>query len=501
MRACLMTCFCSAVALTTTVAWADTLEVGPGKTFGAPCDAIAAAADGDVIEIDAAGDYAGDVCAVPKNNLTLRGVGGRALIDAAGQNSGGKAIWVISGNDAVVENIEFSGAAVPDQNGAGIRQEGQNLTVRNCYFHDNQNGILAGDKPQSELLIEYSEFANNGFSDGQTHNLYINHVGRLVFQFNYSHNALRGHLLKSRAAETYVLYNRLTEESGTESYEIDIPNGGRAYIIGNLIQQGPNAENGGIISYEGEGANANNPEHDLYVVNNTIVNERANGGTFINLNAVTVPAVIRNNIFVGPGTLTTQSNADLSGNYEGDPGFVDQAGYDYHLTAGSPAENAGVAPGAGAGYDLTPAFQYVHPAGSEGRTSVGTIDIGAYEIGGSTGGGGGSVGAAGSAGSGGSGGTAGTGGASGTGGTAGSAGSAGTAGSAGSGGSSATGGSAGTGGSTAGTGGSAGSGTAPSSEDDDGGCGCRVVAPTSSTSLPLGLGLLLGLALLRRRRS
>jgi hypothetical protein len=55
---------------------------------------------------------------------------------------GGKGIWVISGNDTVVENIEFSGAAVPDANGAGIRFEGVNLTVRNCYFHHNQNGIL-----------------------------------------------------------------------------------------------------------------------------------------------------------------------------------------------------------------------------------------------------------------------------------------------------------------------------------------------------------------------
>ncbi len=346
------------LAWTSSLAWADTLEVGPGKTFGAPCDAIGAASDGDVIEIDASGDYAGDVCAVSSNGLTLRGIGGRALLDADGEHHGGKAIWVVTGDDVVIESIEFTGAAVPDQNGAGIRQEGRNVTIRNCYFHDNENGILSSHDDQSEIVIEHSEFASNGRGGGYTHNVYIGHVGRLTFQFNYSREANVGHLLKSRAAENYILYNRLTGEDGNQSYEIDVPNGGRTYIIGNFIQQGPNTQNGSIISYEREGSNPDNPEHDLYVVNNTFVNERPNGGTFINIDdGVSVPAVIRNNIFAGPGAPTSQGNADKSGNYVGDPGFVDQAGFDYHITSGSPAKDAGVDPGTGAGYDLTPALR------------------------------------------------------------------------------------------------------------------------------------------------
>jgi len=84
---------------------------------------------------------------------------------------GGKGIWVISGNDTVVENIEFSGAAVPDANGAGIRFEGVNLTVRNCYFHHNQNGILTNNQQVGELLVEYTEFGFNGDGSGQTHNI------------------------------------------------------------------------------------------------------------------------------------------------------------------------------------------------------------------------------------------------------------------------------------------------------------------------------------------
>jgi hypothetical protein len=131
---------------------AATLQVGPDKPFQAPCAAIAVALDGDLIEIDA-GLYTRDVCVIRQNNLTLRGVNGRAHLEADDASAQRKAIWVIHGNDAVVENIEFSGASVPDQNGAGIRAEGVNLTVRNCYFHDNQDGILESNVAGAIFLL------------------------------------------------------------------------------------------------------------------------------------------------------------------------------------------------------------------------------------------------------------------------------------------------------------------------------------------------------------
>jgi len=202
---------CSALALlcgfgTSRAARAETLDVGPQGKYAAPCAAFAAAADGDTIEIDSAGVYVGDVCGITKNQLTIRGTGGRALVDAGGKNAQGKAIWVVQGDDTSIESIEFTGAAVPDLNGAGIRQEGKNLTVRDCYFHDNENGILAGDSAGSEILIENSEFEHNGAGDGYSHNLYINHIAKLTFRYNWSHRSVIGHLLKSRAAENYVLY-------------------------------------------------------------------------------------------------------------------------------------------------------------------------------------------------------------------------------------------------------------------------------------------------------
>ncbi len=365
---------------------AATLRVGPSGQFSKPCAAFAAAADGDTIEIDAAGTYAGDVCFVPRSNLTIRGVGGRPKIDAAGQNAGGKATWVIQGRDTLVENIEFTGSTVPDKNGAGIRQEGANLTVRNCYFHHNENGILESNVAGSEILIEYSEFAENGYGDGYSHNMYIGHVAKFTLRFCYSHHSREGHLVKSRAAENYILYNRLTdEETGTGSFELDLPNGGRSYVIGNVIQQGPNSHNATIVNYRAEGPDDRNPSTELFVVNNTIINNRLSGtNIFIYIDAgVSTAALIRNNIFVGPGTLSTQASSVLANNLTvADPRFMDPSHYNYRLRHDSAAIDAGLDPGTGAGMPLAPAFEYVHPACGEGRTAVGAIDAGAFEFGG-----------------------------------------------------------------------------------------------------------------------
>jgi hypothetical protein len=372
----------SVAVLTSLPARGATLTVGPGKTYATPCAAVAAAADGDIIEIDAAGSYDGDVCAIPKNRLTLKGVGGRPRIDAAGKNYGGKGIWVISGADTTVENIEFSGATVPDKNGAGIRQEGPNLTVRGSYFHDNENGILSGGGPTTAIVVEYSEFANNGFGDGFSHNMYIGHEGRFTLRYSYSHGAKVGHLVKSRAAENYILYNRLSGEDGTGSYEIDLPNAGTSYIIGNLIQQGPSTQNPTLVAYGAEGTTPDNPGHALFAVNNTFVNDRTAGGTFISVgSAIATPAVITNNIFFGTGTVTNQSSAVQTTNFtQGDPGLVNRAAYDYRLATGSPCINAGSDPGTGGSFVLLPSREYVHPAGAVDRAIAGMVDIGAYEF-------------------------------------------------------------------------------------------------------------------------
>lgn len=349
------------------------IRVGPGRPFATPSAAAAAAEDGDVIEIDA-GTYSGDVASWSQNGLTLRGVGGRAHLSADGVNAEGKGIWVIKGNNTRVENIEFSGATVPDQNGAGIRQEGAGLVVCNSYFHDNENGILGGG---GDVLVEYSEFANNGYGDGYSHNMYISNTARFTLRYSYSHHAKIGHNVKTRAKENFILYNRIMDEqTGTSSYAIDIPDCGPSYIIGNLIQQGPAADNSVVVAYGAEACG--NPGKELYAVNNTIVNDRSAGGTFFFIRGGTTARIV-NNILSGNGS-SVDGPATLDHNLvSNSPGLVDIVNFDYHLTASSPARDAGTDPGSANGFSLAPVSEYVHKSNQQPRSTIGVIDIGAYE--------------------------------------------------------------------------------------------------------------------------
>lgn len=355
------------------------LQVGPGKTYAKPCAAFAAAQDGAIIEIDAAGTYAGDVCGIARSNLTIRGINGRPKIDAAGANAMGKGVWVVQGNNTTIENVEITGAKVADQNGAAIRLDGQHLTLRGSYLHDNEEGILTNNDGVSNILIEHTEFAHNGYGDGYTHNLYIGHVASLVFRYNYSHDAVVGHNLKSRAESNTITYNRFsTDGAGSPSYEVDLPNAGLAVVIGNVIQQPANNQNGGMLAYGEEGAT--NVSQQLYVVNNTFINDAASG-TFIGVGSgVTTAILAQNNVFAGPGTVTSQAQAVLLTNYQGmAPGFTDRASYNLVPLPASPLRDAGSAPGTGSSMSLVPAMAYRHIADAVARTVVGQIDIGAYE--------------------------------------------------------------------------------------------------------------------------
>jgi len=352
------------------------LRVGPGRYYRLPSQAAAAARDGDRIEIDA-GVYSGDVAIWRANDLVIRGVGGRPELRAAGRSAQGKAIWVIKGANTTVENIAFTGARVSDGNGAGIRAEGAGLTVRHALFRDNEDGILAGRNPNSDILVEYSEFDRNGGGRGQTHNIYVGAVRSFTFRFNYSHHARIGHQVKSRARRNFILYNRLMdEETGNSSYAIDLSTGGVAYIIGNLIQQGPETDNWALVSFAAEGTSAGPQE--LYVVNNTFVNER-HSGLFVN-NRSTVSAALLNNLFVGKGRMLKGPGRAAGNVVTRRPRFVDRRGYDYRLRPGSPAIDKGVEPPTVTDFPLAPVWQYRHPTGGEKRPRRGALDAGAYEF-------------------------------------------------------------------------------------------------------------------------
>jgi hypothetical protein len=370
------------------VSFATVWQVGPSHTYTMPSQVSTLVQNGDTVDIDA-GNYPSDVCRWQAHNLLLRGVGGFAHLESNGLSWGDKAIWVIQGNNCAVEWIEFSECTSTSQNGAGIRQEGLNLTVSHCYFHNNENGILAGAFSPSKFIIEFSEFAYNGYGDGYSHNLYIGNIDTLVFRYNYSHHCHVGHELKSRAKVNYILYNRISNEAtGDASREIDLPNGGLTIIIGNEIEQGPNSQNSNIIGFGLEGLSNPSP-HQLYVINNTIVNDRSTG-SFLSVLSGTALLKAYNNIFAGPGAIISGSVAvvDTSNNFYSTvpaAGFVNAAGYDYHLLSSSGAINGGTNPGSAGIFSLSPVYEYVHAANMTNRITNAQLDRGAHEYGTTTG--------------------------------------------------------------------------------------------------------------------
>lgn len=350
------------------------LKVGADKPYKNPSDAAVAARDGDVVEVDA-GVYRGNVAVWRQNNLTLRAVGGIAHLESQGRVADDKAIWVIKGRRVVIESFEFSGAKSSDLNGAGLRLEGADTTIRYCFFHHNENGILGGT---GEVLVEYSEFAHNGYGDGLSHNLYIGGAKRFTLRHSYSHHARIGHNVKSRARENFILYNRIMDEvDGTASYAIDLPDAGRSYIIGNLIQQGPMAENKTVVSFGAESQRY--PENSLYIINNTFVNDNARG-LFVRVAEGGFPVKLINNLFVGPGQVTSRAVEEHTNLAVRDAGLANRREFDYRLMKNSPSINAGSDPGTGAGYPLAPTSEYLHPQRGVERRSIGAIDIGAYEF-------------------------------------------------------------------------------------------------------------------------
>lgn len=369
------------------------LHVGPNQQLKVPSQAAHEAKDGDVIEIDAA-NYRGDVAVWNQNDIVIRGVGGRPHLYADGDAAQGKAIWVTHGDKIRIDNIEFSGCKVPDGNGAAIRAEGAGLTLVNAYIHDNEDGILSAPNPKSDIVIENSEFAHNGTTSGSTHGIYIGQVRNFVLRGSYFHDTVTGHHVKTRALNNYILYNRIMDyPEGTASYSIDVSNGGRTYIIGNVIEKGPRAENYAMIAYAMEGPT--NPVQELYVVGNSMVMDRSSG-LFIRSRSPNA-AFVADNIMAGPGMLIVgagvfdnnvlagaraepdqlNANGSRGNRVVGDVRFADAAHYDYRLLPGSPAIGAGADPGSAGGFNLRPIYVPLTPLGIAQRAVTGPLDAGA----------------------------------------------------------------------------------------------------------------------------
>lgn len=306
------------LSITSSLVQARVIRVGPTGDYQRIADAANHAKDGDIVEI-MAGEWRGDVALWNQKELTIRGVGGRPVLLADGKSMEGKAIWVIRKGDFLIENIEFRGTRVADGNGAGIRFEGGKLVVRNAAFHDNQMGLLTSPDPKAELVIENCIFADApAQSRPLPHLLYVGAIASVRVSGSRFHRGHVGHLIKSRAKITDLRYNLIFDTvQGQSSYEIDLPNGGDATILGNVIGQSESSQNPVVIAFAAEGKTW--PSNRLKVIHNTMISEGVRPAWFIRVwnNNVSrdFKATVLNNLWSGYGFFDYGISGESLGNY------------------------------------------------------------------------------------------------------------------------------------------------------------------------------------------
>ncbi len=368
-----------ALATCMTAPLAATIVVAPGHSLA---DALNRAADGDQIDI-LAGDHRGQAGVITQKQLTLRGVGGRPVLHADGKHAEGKAILVVREGDIQIENIEFRGARVSDGNGAGIRFERGRLNVVRCAFFDNQMGLLTGNVGDAELSVSDSEFGQAPAGISLPHLLYVGRIARFTLSGSRFSGGLRGHLVKSRARENHIRYNQLVDGPGGQaSYELEFPNGGLAFVVGNVIGQSRSTSNPTVLAFGAEGSDGR--AHGLYLAHNTLINDGLQPALFVRVHEAKLEQAVEqryvNNLFVGLGVADVPWGDLTQGNFVAAASMLQGAdGGHWGLPAGSWFRGRGVTPGSAWGIPLQAEAEFTPPAGTRALAPRSHWSPGAYQ--------------------------------------------------------------------------------------------------------------------------
>jgi len=251
-------------------------------------------------------DYTAGIRDVP-TNITIRGVtvnGVRPVIvnpsSGASNSNFGQSLIYIHGHfdkdgnlrsaakNITIENLDIVDNAAGGYIGkAAIYAHGaDNLTLRNVrvsgFRHHSANGIFSTSNMGGTLLLENVELDGNGGANGPEHNAYINaskHDPNFTFlvRGSLSRNPYYGHALKSRAQKTiiegsYLAGSTAAPGTRTETYLLDVPNGGVLIAKNNVFVKGysGNNSNGASITFGVEQID-NNRAWNLSIEHNTFV--------------------------------------------------------------------------------------------------------------------------------------------------------------------------------------------------------------------------------------
>lgn len=241
-------------------------------------------------------------CAVINKPLRLVGLkapdGRRAHL--AGGVCAGKGPLVVNSHDVTIEGFEISNVSVPSRNGACIRLDprAQDVTVRDVYCHDSENGMLG--EVRGQLTIEKSVFRNNGFDRGQAHGLYIGGDDVTIRQSQILATRESGHSLKI-GAQNFLLEDSLVAAlSSRNSRALDAFAGGNITLRRNVIQQGPKTENNDLLGIAYETKRLRPGNHSVTLENNWFIFDDPNRRNTTLINGKKLgPWNMRGNVMVG----------------------------------------------------------------------------------------------------------------------------------------------------------------------------------------------------------
>ena len=348
---------------------AETLVVGPE---GAPLSLAAAltqAQDGDTIEL-LPGEYREANAVLVNRRLTIRGIGKRPVLNGGGKPAGlHKALWLVRGGEVTLVILEFRGARASDGEGAAVRLEGGRLQVRRCEFYDNEYAIHATNDEQAQVDIQDSVLGMAPKVEGALyHLLNVGRIARLSVSGSRFQQGFEGHMIKSRARESVIGYNFIHDgRRGGASYEIELPAGGLATVIGNVIGQGADSQNRVVLAYGTDGRPWD--RNALLVAHNTFISYKWTPAWFLRVFSDSLPqdteVVAVNNLVVGPGVFWLGASGHFDGNRPATLGMLRDADtYAFELAPDSIWRGSGIDPRQVGKRDLSPKAEFEWPVGT-----------------------------------------------------------------------------------------------------------------------------------------
>jgi hypothetical protein len=195
------------------------------------------------------------------------------------------------------------------------------------------------------------------------------------------YSGYEGHLIKSRARENRITYNLIYDgDEGQASYEIDLPNGGLAWIIGNVIGQSPQAQNPVMVAYGSEQASGRRTGCTCRTTASSATPGRRAGSCACSTTACRRSTEVKavNNISLGLGLFSPGTDGDFSGNRWAFRRRALQSIYtlEFGLADGSAWAGTAKPAGMGGGRSLQPTAEFTLPRGTRPLQPAGGLVAG-----------------------------------------------------------------------------------------------------------------------------